>query len=100
MQAKQPRSRSIVAKHLTALANAHTMFVGNVSVPDSIFGIDADAVRNAVTEVGPYASVDQASIRTISKAVSFRSYYGFATISVELSGIIAMPLRKARASAT
>jgi hypothetical protein len=32
-------------QHLTALADAHTMLVGDVGVPDSALGVDANAVR-------------------------------------------------------
>src|SRR5947209_7344822 len=44
-------------KHLTSFADAHASFVGNVSVPDSVIGVDADAVGSAATEVGPHPAV-------------------------------------------
>src|SRR5215218_9088604 len=49
-------------QHLTAFANAHTPFVRDVPVPDCAFCIEADAVGDAVTEVGPYPPVRQSAV--------------------------------------
>src|SRR5918995_6301044 len=39
-------------QHLSPLANAHATLVGDVSVPDGALGVEADAVGDAVSEVG------------------------------------------------
>src|SRR5215213_9019791 len=41
-------------EHLAALANAHTALVGDVSVPDRVLRVEADAVGETVSEVGPH----------------------------------------------
>lgn len=47
-------------EHLAALAHAYASLVRTVGVPDGIFGVDADAVRSAITEVCPYTPIRQA----------------------------------------
>src|SRR5438132_12747298 len=47
-------------KHLASFADPHASFVGNVSVPDGVIGVDADTVGSAATEVGPHPAVRQA----------------------------------------
>ena len=42
---------------LTTFANTHASLIGNVGVPDGMVGINADAVRRAITEVGPHTPV-------------------------------------------
>jgi len=49
-------------QHLTTLANAHAAPVGNVRVPDGAVGVEADAVGDAVAEVGPHPPVGQAAV--------------------------------------
>src|SRR5438132_13384249 len=44
-------------QHLATFADAHAALVGNVTVPYGIARVDADAVRNAVPEVGPHPPV-------------------------------------------
>ena len=44
-------------QHLTALANTHASLIGNVAVLDGMVGINADAVRHAIAEVGPHTPV-------------------------------------------
>src|SRR5206468_12575665 len=50
-------------QHLTTLADAHAPFVGNVAVPDRVVAIEADAVGDAVAEVGPDAPLRQTPVR-------------------------------------
>ena len=40
-------------QHLAALTNPDAPLVRNVRVPDSALAVEADAVRNAVPEIGP-----------------------------------------------
>src|SRR5207247_2956363 len=54
-------------QHVTLFANTHAALVGNIGVPDGVIRIDADAIRNAVTEVGPYAPIRQVSVHTYIK---------------------------------
>src|SRR5882672_2791547 len=49
-------------QHLTAFADAHAALVGNVSVPNSVLLVDADAVGNAAAEVGPHPPVRQVAV--------------------------------------
>ena len=49
-------------QHFAAFADAYASLVGNIGVPDGVIGIDADAVRDAVTEVSPHAPVRQTSV--------------------------------------
>ncbi|HJY97428.1 MAG TPA: hypothetical protein VJ371_20965, partial [Streptosporangiaceae bacterium] len=42
---------------LAAFADAHATAVGHVGVPDGVLLVDADAVRDAVAQVGPGAPV-------------------------------------------
>ncbi len=49
-------------QHLAALADAHATLVGNVAVPDGSFGVEANAVWDAVAEVGPHAPIRQAAV--------------------------------------
>ena len=47
---------------LAALADADAAPVGHVGVPDGTLGVDADAVRDAVAEVGPDAPAREAAV--------------------------------------
>jgi hypothetical protein len=49
-------------QHLSPLANAHATLVGDVSVPDGALGVEADAVGDAVSEVGPHPPVRQTAV--------------------------------------
>src|SRR5215510_15227251 len=49
-------------QNLTAFAYPHATLVGDVAVPDGAFGVEAYAVGNAVTEIGPHPSIRQAAI--------------------------------------
>src|SRR5260370_13996269 len=49
-------------QHISTLAHAHAAFVGNVCVPDGLGGIDTNAVRNTVSEIGPHPPVLETSI--------------------------------------
>src|SRR5262245_15335772 len=43
--------------HLSAFADADAALVGNVCVPDTTVGIQADTIGNAIAEVGPNSSI-------------------------------------------
>jgi hypothetical protein len=86
-------------QHLPAFADAHATPVGHVCIPDGVFGVEADAVGDAVAEVGPHAPVRQAPVRgDVEGGEPFA--VDSAMISVALSGVTAMPFGKAMPSAT
>ena len=60
-------------QHLTTFANAHTTPGGDIRVPDGVFGIEANAVRVAVTEVCPHPPVGQAAGYAILRVVAIRT---------------------------
>ena len=86
-------------KHLAAFANAHASLVGHVGVPDGAFGIDTDTVRHSVPELGPGPAVRQRAIAGNVKRGELFPYES-ATMSVELSGVTAIPFGNAMPSAT
>src|SRR5258705_3748499 len=49
-------------QHLTTFANTHTTLVGDVAVPAGAFGGQANAVGDAVAEIGPHSLVRQAAL--------------------------------------
>src|SRR5215211_1405554 len=49
-------------QHLAAFPNAHATPIRDVPVPDGAFGVEAYAVRDAVTQVGPYPPVREAAV--------------------------------------
>jgi hypothetical protein len=49
-------------QHFAPFADVYASFVGNIGVPDGVIGIDADAVRDTVSEVSPHAPVRQTSV--------------------------------------
>ena len=57
-------------QRFATFANANAAFVRNGRVPDSVLGIEADAVRCTVAEVGPDASVRELPSVAVSNAVS------------------------------
>ena len=82
-------------QHLAALANTHTALVGNIGVPDSVVGVDTDAVGNPLLRSAHTRRCERLPSLAISKAVSFLPWDS-AMINVELSGVTAMPLGKAK----
>jgi len=86
-------------QHFTAFVDTQAALVGNIGVPDGIIGIDAYAVRDAISEVSPHAAIRKGSVGGDGESGSFFPWDS-ATIKVELSGVIAMPLGKAMPSAT
>jgi hypothetical protein len=50
-------------QHLTTFANAHATFVRNVSVPDGVIIIAADAIGDAAVKSRPHAPVRQTPVR-------------------------------------
>jgi DNA-binding transcriptional LysR family regulator len=50
-------------QYMTAFADADAPFVGDIAVPDRVIGIEADAVGDAVAEVGPHTPRRQTSVR-------------------------------------
>ena len=59
---KQPRSSGDRLQHLAALPDPYAPLVGHVRVPDGLFRIEANAVGNTVTQVGPHAAVGKAAV--------------------------------------
>ena len=49
-------------EHAATLSNSHAALAGDVRIPHSTFRIESDAVRKALGEVGPDASVGQATV--------------------------------------
>jgi hypothetical protein len=49
-------------EHLPALADAHAALIGDVGVPDGVLGVGAEAVRDAIAQIGPHAPVRQAAV--------------------------------------
>src|SRR5258705_8244891 len=49
--------------HLTAFANAHAPFVGDVRVPDGTMRVEANTVWYAVAQIGPDPATRQAAVR-------------------------------------
>src|SRR5437763_11787591 len=60
MQAKQPRSRSMVCR-ISPPWRTRATSGGHIRVPDGVVGIQAYAVGEAVTKVCPYPPVGQAA---------------------------------------
>ena len=60
MQAKQPRSTLTVCSP-SPPSRTRTL-LGTSAIPDGVIGIDADAVRDTVSEVSPHAPVRQTSV--------------------------------------
>jgi hypothetical protein len=52
----------------SSFSDADAPPVGHIGVPDSIFRVDADTIRDALAEVGPPASVGQSTVLVDSKA--------------------------------
>src|SRR5437899_1721355 len=42
-------------QYLSTFANTHATLVGDVTVPDGVFGVEANAVRGAGAQVGPHS---------------------------------------------
>jgi hypothetical protein len=63
MHAKHPRSKVIVCSTSPPSRTRTQRFVGDVAVPDRILRVDADPVRHAVAQLGPYPPVRQAAER-------------------------------------
>jgi hypothetical protein len=73
-------------KNCAAFADTHVALVGDVGIPDSIVGIDADAIGLRIFEVGPHPSTrptsvcgdvkgwDSPSIRTRRQSTGSPSY--------------------------
>src|SRR6478672_12922882 len=66
---------------LAALANAHAALVGDVSVPDGVLRIEADAIGNAVAEIGPHASLRKVPSRQRGDSPNMRP-----AIRIRMSG--------------
>src|SRR5215472_11304431 len=49
-------------KHFAPFADAHATLVGNVCIPHGVVHVYADSIWYAVTQVGPYPPVLQASV--------------------------------------
>src|SRR5579863_3849580 len=49
-------------ENLAAFANPNAAFIGHVGVPNCAFGVERDAIRNAVAEIGPDAPVREAAV--------------------------------------
>src|SRR5207244_5926760 len=57
---------------LATSANPHATLVGDIAVPDGIYGVQANAVRGAVAKVSPYPPVRQAAVgRNVEGCESF-----------------------------
>src|SRR5215472_13446643 len=49
-------------EHLTTFAHAHATLVGNVGVPHSVVGVDADTVGDATAKIGPNSPLVQSEV--------------------------------------
>src|SRR5215469_5884452 len=61
MQAKPPRSRLMVSS-TSPPSRTRTQRLGNVCIPHGVVHVYADSIWYAVTQVGPYPPVLQASV--------------------------------------
>src|SRR5215469_3440442 len=61
-----------------AFSDADAPLVGHIGVPDGVLRVDADAVRDALTEVGPSASVGQSTVLVDTE--------GHQAVSIRVSG--------------
>src|SRR6266487_4462793 len=59
-------------QYLATFANTHATLVGDIAVPDGVYGVQANAVRGAVAKVSPYPPVRQAAVgRNVEGCESF-----------------------------
>src|SRR5205807_2376719 len=59
-------------QYLATFANTHATLVGDIAVPDGVFRVEANAVRDAVAQLGPNPPLRQAAVgRNVEGCESF-----------------------------
>ena len=84
---------------LAALGDAYAVLGADVGVPDHPIGIEADAVGVVVAKRRPHSSVRQRGVGVDVKRREVAPV-GLGDVSVESSGVTAMPLGNMTPSAT